>query len=56
MLTFDAAIVGVADGADDIACFADAEQIGESEISPRFEIFVIEASSKLAIIDPPDRT
>ena len=43
MLAFNAAIVRVAYGADDISGLVDAEQIGESEFRTPLQVFVVEA-------------
>ena len=40
---FDARVVGIAVGADDVAGLADAEEIGQAEVGARVEVFVVEA-------------
>ena len=42
-LALDACVVGIAVGADGVAGFADAEEIGEAEVGAGTEVFVVEA-------------
>ena len=43
---FDARIVGIAVGADDVSSLVDAEQIGKSEICAPIQVFIVEAGLK----------
>jgi hypothetical protein len=46
VLALDATVVGVAGGTHDIACLADAEEIGQAEVPSLLQVLVVEAGFK----------